>query len=139
MIAVDIGSEVSITILYGELHPDKREFTYVNAVHIPPLLFRAQEKELVELERDEESLGLLKEVNLREHNIKIKSGDILVFYTDGVLEALKNSEKTGKEVLSDFIMGNHQLSALQIIEDIKTRIGSEKYQDDLVFAVLKAD
>jgi phosphoserine phosphatase RsbU/P len=139
LIAVDIGPEVSITILYGELDLDKKEFTYVNAAHLAPLLFRAQEKELIELERDEESLGLLKDVILQDHHIKIQTGDILVFYTDGVIEALEKPTKTGKKVLEEVIRENHQYSASEITRQIKIRIGSKKYQHDLVLAILKAD
>lgn len=90
LISVDIGPEpeIFITILYGELNTKTRCFNYVNAAHNPPpLIYRNATKTLNELASGNKSLGRLGNIELEEHQIKIETGDILLFYTDGVIKA----------------------------------------------------
>ena len=95
LISVDIGPEpdIFITILYGELNMKNRCFTYVNAAHSPPLIFRNASKTINELAIGKESLGRLGNIELEEHQIKIETGDILLFYTDGVIKALDGPDR----------------------------------------------
>lgn len=140
LIAVDIGPEIFLTILYGELNIKNRCFTYVNAAHLPPLIFRNKTKKLEELVKGEKSLGRLENIKLEEHKLKIENGDILVFYTDGVIQALASPERTGEAVLHDLIILNHYLPPTMIVEEIKSKALKSKINpDDLVLALLKAD
>jgi len=140
LIAVDIGPEIFITILYGELDTKNRCFNYVNAAHSPPLIFRNKTNQLSELAKGVKSLGRLENIELEEHKIKIESGDLLLFYTDGVIRALESSESSGKEVLEQMVIQNYDLSPAKILEEIKSKtISLEVNPDDLVLAILKAD
>lgn len=140
LIAVDIGPEIFITILYGELNIKNRCFTYVNAAHSPPLIFRNKTQEIGELAKGDKSLGRLGYIELEQHQVKIDNGDILLFYTDGVIQALKTPDSPGKEVLKHVISQNHDLSASKILEEIKSKtISPEVNPDDLVLAILRAD
>lgn len=140
LIAVDIGPEIFITILYGELDSKTHCFTYVNAAHSPPLIFRNKTQEIGELAKGDKSLGRLGDIELEQHQVKIDDGDILLFYTDGVIKALKTPDSPGKEVLKQFIIQNHDLSASKILEEIKSKtISPEVNPDDLVLAILRAD
>ncbi|MDI6644149.1 MAG: LytS/YhcK type 5TM receptor domain-containing protein [Methanobacteriaceae archaeon] len=137
LIAVDIKPELFITILYGELDLKNHIFTYVNASHNPPLIFK--NNRLDELEKDDRSLGRLEDIQLKEYKIKINSGDILIFYTDGVIKSLETTEKSGFEVLRNMIIENIELSPSILVEKIRFRVVSPgENSDDLVLAVLKA-
>lgn len=142
LISVDIGPEpeIFITILYGELNTKTRCFNYVNAAHNPPLIYRNATKTLDELASGNKSLGRLGNIELEEHLIKIETGDILLFYTDGVIKALDEICDIGEEILCEMIMENHELPSSKIVEIIKNRlVQSETNPDDLVLAVLKVD
>jgi hypothetical protein len=53
---------------------------------------------------------------------------------------LKTPESSGKEVLKQVIIKNHEFSASEILEEIKSKtISPEVNPDDLVLAVLRAD
>ncbi len=142
LISVDIGPEheIFITILYGELNTKTRCFTYVNAAHNPPLLFKKQSMKVDELAWGDKSLGRLGNMNLEEQKLKFESGDILLLFTDGVIEALKDRESPGEEVLRNLLESNYELSSFDIVEEINKKfIKSETNHDDLILAVLKAD
>ena len=140
LIAVDIGPEIFITILYGELNLKNKCFSYVNAAHLPPLLYRNLTNQLEELVRGKKSLGRLENIELEKFEVKIEKGDILVFYTDGVVKALEDPEISGDEVLRRLISSNHELSPQALVNKIKEKtVASEVNMDDLVLAILKAD
>lgn len=139
LISVDIGPEIFITILYGELNIKNHCFTYVNAAHSPPFILRKASKKIDELASGDKSLGRLGNIELDEHQIKIEKGDILVFYTDGVIQALEHEETEGREVLYGLIKDNYELSPSQLVDEIKKKISSQINPDDLVLAVLKRE
>jgi phosphoserine phosphatase RsbU/P len=117
-----------------------RCFTYVNAAHSPPLIFRNASKTINELAIGKESLGRLGNIELQEHQIKIETGDILLFYTDGVIKALDGPDLSGEDVLGELVMEYHELSSSRLVEEIKNIVvQSETNLDDLVLAVLKVD
>jgi len=140
LIAVDIGPEIFITILYGELNLDNKCFTYVNAAHIPPLIYRNGTNQLEELVRGEKSLGRLENIELEKYTVKIENGDIIVFYTDGVVKSLEDEEISGDEVLRRLISSNHELSPQALVDELKKKaVKSEINLDDMALAILKAD
>ncbi|MCU0534806.1 MAG: SpoIIE family protein phosphatase [Hydrococcus sp. Prado102] len=74
--------------------------------------------------------------------IHLKSGDVVVLYTDGVTEA-ENSLRGhyGIDRLCEVIKQNCQKSAIEIrhkiIEDVRQHIGHTKVYDDITLVVLK--
>ncbi|KAF5052445.1 5TMR of 5TMR-LYT [anaerobic digester metagenome] len=140
MIAVDIGPEIFLTILYGELNLKSKCFTYVNAAHIPPLIYRNGTNQLEELVRGEKSLGRLENIELEKYKVKIENGDIIIFYTDGVVKSLEDKEISGDEVLRRMISSNHELSPQALVDKLKNRAAkSESNLDDMALAILKAN
>lgn len=139
LISVDIGPEIFITVLYGELNTKNRCFSYVNAAHNPPLIFRNSSKKLEELASGDKSLGRLGNIELEEHELKVEKGDILVFYTDGIIQALKKDQEGCKDVLNRLIADNYNLSPSRLVDEIKKKLKSDTNPDDLVLAVLKAE
>jgi hypothetical protein len=63
---------------------------YVNAGHLPPMLVRRTEGGELEIRRLTEGgpvLGLLKDADYRQGHAAVHPGDLLVLYSDGVVEA----------------------------------------------------
>lgn len=142
LISVDIGSEpeIFLTILYGELNTKNKCFNYVNAAHSPPLIYRSESETLDELASGDKSLGRLGNIELEEHEIKIGKGDILLFYTNGVIKALDTPDSSGMEVLREIVRDYHELSSGELVEKIKNKVLKfEANPDDLVLTVLKVD
>ena len=85
---------------------------------------------------------MLSDITLEEKEIDLEEGDIVVFYTDGVTEAINSKkEEFGTDRLIHSIAESKGQSAKVIAETIKNRVvefaGEEEQFDDLTLVVLK--
>jgi sigma-B regulation protein RsbU (phosphoserine phosphatase) len=76
-----------VTMFYGILNPKTRFFTYTNAGHNYPFVYRARTGKTQALEAGGMVLGLMKDSEYSERKVRLSSGDVLVFYSDGLTEA----------------------------------------------------
>ena len=143
-ITADSKSGMFVTLFYALVDSKKKTLTYVNAGHNPPLLFRETSSDIALLQAKGIALGVIEEVELEEVEIGLKSGDILVLYTDGVTEAInKACEEFGQERLMSVIKENRTLPAHDILEHIREEVvafaGKQPQFDDITLMVLKAE
>lgn len=129
-----------ITLFYGILNADDLTFTYSNAGHNPPIIFR--EGLGVFLENGGIPLGIIEDTTYSDDQIKLIPGDIIVLYTDGVTEATnKNREIFGVSRLMRTIQKNMDLSSTDIVSKIYDEIISfangAPQNDDLTIVVIK--
>ena len=90
------------TFFYAQLDEQSGQLSYVNAGHNPPYLLRAAEVE--ELKTGGMVIGMFAQATYEEAKVDLKSGDVLVAFTDGVTEALNiNEEEYGEERLKDLL------------------------------------
>jgi len=141
-ICMDSKTSMFVTLFYGILNTRKNTFSYVNAGHNPPLLFRAGSREADLLEGRGIALGILDEIELELVELKLSPGDAVVFYTDGVTEATnEDDEEYGVERLKALIPGLLKLRASDminaIVKDVTAFAGSRPQFDDITLVVLK--
>jgi sigma-B regulation protein RsbU (phosphoserine phosphatase) len=144
LITADAKSGMFVTLFYALLDLSERSLTYVNAGHNPPVEFKAKTGDLISLRAKGIALGAIEDIELEERAIILESGDMVVFYTDGVTEAINaREEQFGEERLFKSIKENHNLSADDIIKKIKRAVlsfcGDEPQFDDITLMVLKAE
>ncbi len=90
----DIG--MFVTIFYAIYDAQSESISYANAGHCAPLLIR-QNGEHQLLEPHGKPLGIVSGLMLPEGNISLNGGDLLIFYTDGIVEAMdKDDEQFGE-------------------------------------------
>ncbi len=78
------------TLWYAQVDPATRALEYVNAGHNPPLLLSPRSGGEVEVERLETGgtvVGLLQGFSYEQGRVEMRSGDLLVAFTDGISEA----------------------------------------------------
>ncbi|MHC1594800.1 MAG: PP2C family protein-serine/threonine phosphatase [Methanotrichaceae archaeon] len=143
LIAADAKSGMFVTLFYAILDLEERRLRYVNAGHNPPVVFNGETGDLLMLRAKGIALGVIEDAKMEEHEIVLKSGDVVVFYTDGVTEAMDDRERPfGEERFFKIIEKNHNLSAGDIIEKIKDEVlsfsGDTPQFDDITLMVLKA-
>jgi sigma-B regulation protein RsbU (phosphoserine phosphatase) len=80
-------SELFITMFYMKFSPETRILKYANAGHNWALLLRCGRLECTPLDADGLVLGVLPNVDFEEKSVKLSSGDTLLLYTDGVIDA----------------------------------------------------
>ncbi len=90
-----------VSLFFGELESDG-SFVYVNAGHDPGLLLRAKgPKEL--LKSTGLVLGPIEDLQYRRGWVEMQPGDVLVLYTDGIIERQGLDEQYGFDRMEDFI------------------------------------
>jgi len=141
-ITAESKTSMFVTAFYGIIDPREYIFTYVNAGHNPPMVVQAGEWSVRELEPTGIALGLLEDAHYREQTIPIKSGDILVLFTDGVTEATNaNDELFSEERLRNIILLNRGLSATDlatvILDAINLFCSGQPQSDDITLFIVK--
>jgi sigma-B regulation protein RsbU (phosphoserine phosphatase) len=144
LICEDSKTSMFVTLFYALADSKKMTLTYVNAGHNPPLLFRGASADITLLEAKGIALGVIEEAELEEAEIGLKSGDLVVLYTDGITEAInEEGEEFGQERLMRVVRENRTSTAHDIIEHIREEVvafaGKQPQFDDITLMVLKAE
>ena len=131
-----------ISIFMGIINPIDYTIRYCNAGHHPPILFKANKQEIQLLMPTGPAIGLSREPVYSSETIKLDPGDLLLLYTDGLLESRNRKvEEFGEPRLIDYIKQHNQENAEKIISGIMETIKSfsDYITDDITMMVLKRD
>jgi sigma-B regulation protein RsbU (phosphoserine phosphatase) len=144
LILANSTSAMPVTLFYGEVSADDGEMQYVNAGHNPPLIYRSATGKFGELGRTGIVLGVDDGIVLEQDTVQLESGDCLIFYTDGVTDALNSSEQSfGEERLRDSIRGSGEGSAqdvaVALLQALQEFIGGAEPFDDITLLVAKRE
>jgi len=132
-----------VTAVYGVLDSRSKIFTFSNAGHNPPILLK-KTGEISELTVGGLAFGIEDTARYEEMPISLNQGDILVFYTDGVTEALdENGEQFETERLTGLIRQNAEKSSAELVDIITEAVQDYKAHDfildDLTLMILKVN
>lgn len=138
----DGRSAMFITVFYGLFEPDHLRFTYVNAGHNPPVLIRGDPPVSRVLEGKGIALGVVPDVAIPASTVDLRSGDLLVMYTDGVTEAFNEQDECfGEERLVASLSRNRSLPVEEIMSllllDIRQFCGNAPQSDDITLIVIR--
>lgn len=135
-------AELFITMFYAKYNSASGKLTYSNAGHNHPIIHRPNVKACIELDTEGLIIGVKTSVIFEERNILLVSGDVLLFYTDGLTEAYDSEgEMFGTERVCTHLGTVAHLTAKEIIDSIFNEVirftGSTTLQDDISMVVLK--
>lgn len=138
-----LGDYEFVTAVYGVLDLDSHIFTYTNAGHLPPLHVRP-DGEVSFLEEGGLILGAFRDAEYAEGRGSLAPGELLVFYTDGAVEAMNAAgDEFGRDRLVEVVLETRNQSARAIREEIVARVlsfsGQNRPADDLTLIILKRD
>ncbi len=128
-----------ISLFYAEIEKDG-SILYVNAGHPSPLLYDGNN--FIELNSTGLIFGALPEIELSRGYAKLSKDNILLLYTDGIIER-KNSfnEEFGVTRLKNILMKNSNKDPQQILQSIFTEVNnfadSKFWEDDASLVVIK--
>lgn len=131
------------TFFYAQIDEEKRQLRYVNAGHNPPYHIRPV-RGIDELTTGGAVIGLFPEMSYEEGTVDLHCGDVVVAFTDGVIEALNASEEEfGEDRLKELLRGVVHLPvrdiAAAISAELKNWIKDAAQYDDLTFVVMKVN
>lgn len=132
-----------MTMVFAELDVDAGEFRYSNAGHHYPLHLRTDTGTIEQLESTGIPLGLLPIPPGPFRRSPLGTGDILLFYSDGVVEATgaDGEEMFGIDRLGGVLLANRSRSAKTILEAVFRAVrrfcGDEPLHDDATLVVVK--
>ena len=130
-----------ISLFYGKLCPQSRTLQYTNAGHNPPLLIRVSLDPIL-LDKGGPVLGLLPPADYQSDKIELRSGDVLVLYTDGTVEAENPAgEEYSARRLATVVSSHLDQSPSELITMIHASVvefaETPHLADDLTVLVLK--
>jgi sigma-B regulation protein RsbU (phosphoserine phosphatase) len=134
-------SDKFVTLFLAKLNSEEDSIEYINAGHNPPLLINSQKK-IRELVEGGIVLGILSDIPLfHQDKIYLSHVDKLLFYTDGISEAM-NSQKQefGTDRLENFIYNDQSQSAKDMAENLLAKVdqfvGNAEQHDDITLITL---
>lgn len=137
-----LGNGMFITVLYLLYDGKTKQMTCANAGHYAPLWFKAGGRTFSEVVVSGVPVGILPGQVYPEVTLQLASRDILVMYTDGVIEArAEDGSMFGIERLRRLIEQNSSLSAhdlfMTIQSGIQDFIGKAPPFDDMTLVVIR--
>ncbi len=130
-----------VTAVYGVLDSRNHILTFANCGHNLPILLR-NSGEIEYLKEGGQVLGVTKNVLYEDRPVFLNTGEIVVFYTDGVTEVFDDSgQEFGIERLIGIVKENKDKASHQIQDAIYSAVkrfaSPEHVFDDFTMIVLK--
>lgn len=129
MIRKTQNRKMFVTAVFSVVDMKKNTCTLYNAGHLPPYKISGASNELFKIKRHGITLGAMESIEPDDENNEMEfdfnRNDKLIFYTDGVNEAL-NSDKSeyGFEKLEDFLNKNADRKPSDLIKKLVSDINS---------------
>ncbi|MBE7410949.1 MAG: SpoIIE family protein phosphatase [Leptospiraceae bacterium] len=134
-----LPEDYSITFFYGILNED-RSFEYINGGHPYPFLYNGKDMRYLK-----GSGRLIMNIKMSDsdniHKVQLEKNSTLLFYTDGIIEAIsENSEIFGQEGLSEIFnnsLTENNVNPESIMEKILKHPSKFSFSDDVAMIVLE--
>jgi sigma-B regulation protein RsbU (phosphoserine phosphatase) len=128
------------TFFFGIFNEETGALTYTNAGHLPPLLLRGTNVEM--LDPTGTIVGAFANAKYEERALEMQPGDALVAYTDGIVEPENEyGEMFGEDRLRDLLLkfehaGSDEMIA-RTMEAVKQWTHSPEQPDDMTMVVAR--
>jgi phosphoserine phosphatase RsbU/P len=135
------------TAFLAQINPRTCEIEYTNAGHNHPILRRGS-GEIERLSTGGPPFGLplltQSEVRYESGKLQLRSGDLLLIFTDGLVEAVNDrSQEFGELRLLPLVQSNPRERAAatleRIMKEVNTFVGLARQHDDITCLVLSVD
>jgi sigma-B regulation protein RsbU (phosphoserine phosphatase) len=128
------------TLFYGVFDQATRMLRYVNAGHNSPIVVR-KDQSIMQLEPSGPPVGIFPDSTYQESSVELRPGDLVVAYTDGVVEALSpEGEEWGTKGLLAAVAKSDAEQPDEIVEAIFASLDDfsrGRQLDDATVAVVR--
>jgi len=131
-----------ITACCATYDAERRELKYANAGHPPALMLRADQATCTTLNADGVLLGINKDASFTEIRVRVQTGDMVVFYTDGVTETRNEvGDMFGLDRLAQAVSAHRaddpEIVVGEVLSALGRFAGTRQRDDDLTIVVMK--
>lgn len=135
-----------ISLVYGIIDLEEKTFRFARAGHNPILRVNTSQQVVEELQPQGIGIGLtdnkIFDENIEEVTLNVNKDDVIVLYTDGIVEALNSNHNFyGAKRLNNLLLQNKKKSAADILEeisfDVKSYVADAEQHDDMTMLVMK--
>jgi len=142
LICLDSKSGMFVTIFYAIYNERERTLEYCNAGHVYPMLYDPSFQKFTYLNTEGRPLGITMESNYESKRCRLEKGQVVVLYTDGVVEAVdENDVPFGEDKMRAIIREYAHASADEIVQKLKAEVnlhrGTAPQSDDITLIMLK--
>ncbi len=128
------------TFFFGLYDDESRVLTYTNAGHLQPILMRGGKAERLDVTGT--VVGAFPSARYEEESVQLRPGDLLVAYTDGIVEPENEyGEPFGEENLVDLLLRYGQRESKEIMarimETVEQWTGSSELYDDMTLLIAR--
>lgn len=127
-----------VTVFFALLEVKTGNLTYCNAGH-PPAIIKRNNLSVELLNEHCIAIGSFRNAKYEETTVILNVGDILILYTDGIIEARDDRNFYGEQRLISFINGLKKISAKRlpqvVFSDVITFTGGKLADDVAMLAV----
>ena len=135
----NMASDRFVTLFYAHLDGPERRLRYVSAGHNPPFVLHADGSH-DRLREGGLVLGVFTNQTFKSDAIRLRTGDRMVLFTDGVTEACNSEdEEFGEERLLEVLQENRSRSATEIQKKILQTVAEfsrAPWRDDATLLVV---
>ncbi len=122
--------------------PEKKGLQFSVGGTLPIYYYDSESGSFSLISESDEPIGVEKSIEYKDYVQKLKSGDIIVTYTDGIVEAMnEDGQPYSKDSLLKIISDNHAKSSKDLTklvkDDIKKFSGSAVQHDDETLLLFK--
>jgi serine phosphatase RsbU (regulator of sigma subunit) len=142
----DVKTGMFVALIFAVLDSANRTLTLCSAGQTQPIHLSAKtgKAHLINTRGDTIPLGIYEKANYQETEIPLSPGDRLLFYTDGIVEAMNAKEEIfGFERLIDVVQESKSLDADSLLQKVLTRVnefaGNAPQHDDLTVIVVSVE
>ena len=130
------------TAFFAEYKPATRVLTYVRAGHNEPYLLRAS-GQFERLNAGGLPLGINPNEPYLSTEITLATGDLLLIYSDGLIEAVnEREEEFGEQPVIDMLKASHRETAEQTLQrmlsSVRAFTGRRRQYDDMTALIVRA-
>jgi sigma-B regulation protein RsbU (phosphoserine phosphatase) len=144
-IKMDVKTGMFVALLYAVLDGKNKSVSLCSAGQTQPVVRSARtgEAKLLETRGDTFPLGILDDAAYEETRLELSPGDVVVLYTDGIVEAMNDSKEIfGFDRLLDIVKNSPAATAVSLLADIQRSVnefsGSAPQHDDITVIVIQA-
>jgi serine phosphatase RsbU (regulator of sigma subunit) len=141
----DVKKGMFVALIYAVIDPKQKTMTLINAGQTQPIVLSNDTSKpiFIDTEGDRFPLGILHECDYQETTVPLTHGNTIVFYTDGIVEAMNDKEEMyGFDRFMKVIdeckgLGSSTAFLGKLMADVTSFVNDAIQHDDLTIVVVK--